>query len=74
MLYILTAEVNFIVSSAAFVPLWSILSTLNAQILSTKVLFGSFSHLHVTREKLLKRHSYKKCARKTLMKLPLDLR
>jgi hypothetical protein len=33
------------------------------------VLFGSFFHLQVSREKLPKRHSYEKCARKTLMKL-----
>jgi len=33
------------------------------------VLFGSFFHLQVTREKLPKRQSYKKCERKTLMKL-----
>jgi len=32
-------------------------------------LFGSFFFLHATREKLLKRHSYEKFARKILMKL-----
>jgi hypothetical protein len=32
-------------------------------------LFGSFFYLHVTREKLPKRHSYVKFARKLLMKL-----
>jgi len=34
-----------------------------------KSLFGSFFYLHVTRAKLPKRHSYKKFARKMLMKL-----
>ncbi len=32
-------------------------------------IFGSFFYLHVTREKLLKRHLYEKLWRKTLMKL-----
>jgi len=31
--------------------------------------FGSFFYVHVTREKLPKRRSYKKCAQKTFMKL-----
>jgi len=31
--------------------------------------FSSFFYVHVTREKLPKRHSYKKFARKMLMKL-----
>jgi len=36
-------------------------------------LSGSFFYLHVTREKLPKRRSYKKCVRKTLMKLTPDM-
>jgi hypothetical protein len=36
---------------------------------SYKSLFGSFFYLHVTREKLPKRHLYKKFVRKRLMKL-----
>jgi hypothetical protein len=43
----------------------SISSTLNVQILHTKVLFGSFFYLHETAKKRL----YEKRARKTLMKL-----
>jgi len=31
--------------------------------------FGNFFYIHVTREKLPKRHTYKKIVRKTLMKL-----
>jgi len=34
-----------------------------------KSLFGSFFYLHLTREKLLKRHWHKKFAKKMLMKL-----
>jgi len=56
-----------------YLPLsfWSISSTLNAQILCTKLLFGSFFHLHVTRVKLPKSHLYEKCTLKTLMQLTL---
>jgi len=48
----------------------SISSTLNAQILRTKVLFGSFFYLHVTGEKLPKRRL---CAPKTLMKMTPEI-
>jgi len=37
-------------------------------------LFGSFFYLHVTREKLLKRHLYEKFALKMLMKLTPEVR
>jgi len=47
----------------------SISSTFYAQIVPTKVFFGSFFYLHITREKLPKRHLYVKFVRKMLMKL-----
>jgi len=49
--------------------MWSISSTFYTQIFCMKVLQAAFFNLHVTREKLLKRLSYKKFARKMLMKL-----
>ncbi len=49
--------------------LWSISSSIYARIFCTKVFFGSFFYLHVTREKLPKRHSYEKFGCKMLMKL-----
>jgi len=48
---------------------WSISSTFYACIFRTKVLRAAFSYLHVIIEKLPKRLSYKKGARKMLMKL-----
>jgi len=44
-------------------------STFYAQILRTKVFSTAFFYLLVTRERLPKRHSYKKCVLKMLMKL-----
>ncbi len=49
--------------------LWSISSTFYASIFCTKLLCAAFFYLHVTREKLPKRLSYKKSVCKTLMKL-----
>jgi len=49
--------------------LWSISSTFYAQIFCTKVFSAAFFYLHVTREKLPKRRSYKKIAHKMLTKL-----
>ncbi len=47
----------------------SISSTFYAHFFHTKVLRTAFFYLHVTREKLLKRLSFEKCTRKTLIKL-----